>query len=212
MQAFVDFDGVLFNIRAAKIAYEGVFGSFGIAPALFRETYAEMKGQLGRDEPAFHAQLLRKYVSGLNVAALLRALTDFKVERSAEFVYRDAPVFLRFLGDAGFDVHLVTTGSASLQPKKVAASGLGSFFQSVRVLDSDLKGMAVKMMYDGGGRSVFIDDKHTAIEDVKRAVPDIVAVQVVRQREIARSPAADFVAPTLGRTRDYVRKFFSHKL
>ncbi len=205
MQAFVDFDGVLFNIVAAKRAYFRVFSPFGVSEALAQDSYREMKEQIGHDEPAFHAQLLRKYMPKLDAGVLLSALTEFKTARSAEFVYRDARPFLEFLEQAGFDVHLVTTGSASLQPKKVAASGLERFFRSIRVLDSDLKGSAIGTMYAGEGVGIFIDDKHVAIDDVKRVAPRVAAVQVVRQQELVRSKAADAVVTTLVQARNHIR-------
>src|SRR3989344_3867614 len=211
MRAFIDFDGVLFDIERAKKEYFQLFQKFGVSAREAVQTYQDMKEEIGRDEPTYHVEMLRKRFPKLKDQLLLRAIRNFKT-KSKRFVFREAQEYLKEMRRDGFELHLVTTGSKEFQSVKIQSSDLKKFFAGIHILNSDYKGETILKLFKdslpkaGGRKAVFIDDKASVTDEVKRCVQQISVIQISRKKGEALSRKADYVAKNLLDALGWTRK------
>lgn len=195
---FIDFDDVLFNTRAFKKNYFRVFSRFGVPARKAIEAYLEMRKDIGRDDPRIHIARLKKQYHSLRGAELENALYRLR-GRGREYVFKDVVPFLRSLRGSGRRMELISSGDPRVQRKKILSSGLNRCFNGkIHLVDNDYKSKTVKEVF---GRKktafVFIDDKKTTVDEIKKTFPYSFVIQVVRHRDQERARAADLVVRSL---------------
>ena len=180
----LDFDGVLFDDRTFKKAHQKEFRRYNVSSRLYRDTYNETK-QLtgGRYASSIHYALISRCVPLLS-RALLHKKSAMLVKQSRRYLYADAKPFLRWCRKSGIALALVSTGS-SFQKKKVSTSGLAPFFGKIIVTKdvSKVAGMRIVIRTVAHRQVVFVDDKPAVLNDIKKKLPEVYAVQMRRHTQ-----------------------------
>ncbi|MEK7479141.1 MAG: HAD family hydrolase [Patescibacteria group bacterium] len=205
MKAFIDFDGVLFDIARHKREYFRFFEQYGVSRGEARKTYGEMKRAIGRDDQRYYVSRLKEKHPRLDIEKTLRAIRAFKGQ-SRSCVYKEARMFLEALKKFGFELHLVTSGDKVLQERKIEMSGLLKYFQGIHLLENDDKAGIVRRFATQGEIAVFLDDKEAIADQVKKSMPHVSVLHVVRHKGDARSKKADYAALNLREALRYIKR------
>lgn len=198
----LDFDGVLFNDERFKRDYWRLFRRHGISHRAHQAAYAESKARhRGGYCHDLHLALIKKRVPTLPVKKVEQDIWKL-LARSADYLYADALPFLRHWKSKNEQISLVSSGNA-FQKRKVRAGRLSRFFLAVIVADTSDKVAPVRMLARRGGRNpvFFIDDKKSFTDAVKRALPDVFVIQLVRRRGEEQSTCADAIVRNLASAR-----------
>ena len=206
MQAFIDFDGVLFDIARHKREYFRLFEKHGISSREAKRVYDEMKRAIGKDDQRYYVARLKERGLRLTPAEAMRDIYAFK-GRGASSVYKEARPFLSALKRSGFELHLVTSGDKILQKQKVMTSGLAEYFDNIHMLDSNDKVSVIGKYSDRRFFSFFLDDRASIVEGVKNNLPYVRVLHMVRGRG-GESPSkqADAVVSNLREALRIIRK------
>ncbi|MDP3725378.1 MAG: HAD hydrolase-like protein [Nanoarchaeota archaeon] len=196
MRAFIDFDGVLFDIARHKREYFRFFERYGISRIEARREYEKMKKEIGRDDQKHYISRLKEKHPRLRSEKILRAIHVFK-GKSAPCVYKEARPFLMKLKRIDFELHLVTSGNKKFQKRKCETSGLMKFFDRIHILENDNKGVFIRGLASPREIVVFLDDKQSVVDDVKKHIPRAIILQVARHKSDIRSRRADKVVRNL---------------
>ncbi len=181
MKIFIDFDDVVFNTAAFKKELVKVFLRNGVSQKDFSLTY--------KDYPTVTRGGLKKYNPLKQISVLKRKLkiSDSKIKKdldkllasSPKFVFRDAKPFLARFREK--DLFLISYGETGFQRSKIVNCGLKRFFSKIIITDN-LKSTEIgKIVKRGGERFVFIDDRTTQIDAVKKKFPQAVTFFVKRK-------------------------------
>lgn len=195
---FIDFDVTLLNTRLFKKDYFREFKKFGVGAKKAEEVYEEMKKRIGKDNPYFHADLLKKSHKNLDTRNLKKALLNFR-NQGRKYIFDDVHPFLKFLLNNKWRVELLSIGYRPAQRKKVQGSGLANFFHKIHVIDSDNKSDHLKkILKKPDNHFVFIDDNINLVDDVKKNFPKATVMQILRYSRQEKSKKADYVVKNLG--------------
>lgn len=194
---FIDFDVTLLNTRLFKKDYFKEFEKFGVAAKKAEEAYEEMKKKIGKDNPFFHANHLKKDHPNLDIKNLKRSLIRFR-SQSKKYIFEDVPPFLNYLLKNKWRVELLSIGYRPAQRKKVRGSGLANFFHKIHVIDSDNKSDHLKkILKKPDDHFVFIDDNIHLVEDVKKNFPKAMVMQILRYPQQEKSGKVDYLIKNL---------------
>ncbi len=203
----VDFDGVLLDDEAFKKDYLGVFGAYGVSEAVERTAYERAKSKSGGVyDSERHLTELSQDIPNLDIPVMRRDLVAVAY-RASEFLFPDAIPFLETMQKRGYILVLVSAG-AGLQEVKIAACGLNQFFTCVDVTPNPAKVAPVREFLHRfkPGTAFMIDDKSFVVDAVKRALPDVVAVQVLRHPGMRESELADACMSDLRSVQEFIFK------
>lgn len=204
----LDFDGVLFDDWRFKKEIWRVFRRFRIPHHIHQAAYRETKAQCGGYRHDVHLRLIRRAMPSVDIVKLDRAIMRLLL-RSHTYLYREALPFLAQRKKTGEDLALASQGYA-FQKKKVASSGVVPLLSAAVVRDIPkskiIRGFIRRFRPQ---RIVFIDDKKSVVEEVKRNVPRAVAIQVRRRKDQERSARADAIVPNLAAARRVIEQKFS---
>lgn len=201
----LDFDGVLFDDARFKKDVWRVFRRFGIPHHVHQSAYAETKARYGGYRHDAHLRLIKRRLPAVDIVRVNRALGAL-LARSSRYLYHDALPFLTALRQKGEILALASNGYA-FQRHKFRASGIGGFFKNVVIRDRP-KSEAIKALKRRfrNEHVVFLDDKKSVVEEVKRHVPYAAVIQVLRRRSQQRSARADAVVSNLAAARRVIEQ------
>lgn len=186
----IDFDGVLFDDRAFKRDYSQFFGQYGIPPDVYKESYQATKAaNQGLYRQRDHIRRLKKFYTSPALSSLHEDAEKFAA-RSKKYVYPEAKHFLATLKRRGASLVLLSWGDA-FQKTKIEKSGLADFFDKIKIITRAAKAKPIlQLLKKGTGKAVFIDDRREVIDEVKRKVPNLMAIQVIRHPDQEKSALA----------------------
>ncbi|MBI2053366.1 MAG: HAD family hydrolase [Candidatus Sungbacteria bacterium] len=187
MILILDFDGVLFDGEKFKQDYLRIFSDAGIASDDVRMAY-----RAGRTHPkGYHHVLTARVAPHINAKELARR-TQALLDKSPRYLYPDARQFLQWCRRTGITLAIVSRGPA-FQKKKITASGIARSFKKITVIPMGPKSEAVHAIMRAHPRhhATFVDDTAEVVDEVKRSLPTLTAVQMTRRRRIEKSAVAD---------------------
>ena len=178
----LDFDGVVFDDRRFKKEYESLFRRAGIAHELYAKTYQESKKK-GHYDPRVHIRLALDSVSNAAAAQknLYARVMKF-LDQSARFIYPDVKDFLAFLHKERIGVMLLSTGDLGFQQQKISKSGIEHLFDDVIVIpdSSKVSALTTILRREKPDRMMFIDDKFEVVQEIKRSLPSVYVIRMLR--------------------------------
>ena len=190
----IDFDGVLFDDRRFKKEYELLFRRAGISHDLYEKTYQQSK-EKGHYDPRVHIRLALGFVSTQSSAQknLYARVTKF-LEQSPRYLFQDAVDFLEFLKKEHIRAVLLSTGDLIFQKQKISKSGIEHLFDDVVIISEASKAHAIDAMIrkEKSVRFMFIDDKKEVVEEIKKSLPDVYAIQMQRNMITTEASNIDF--------------------
>lgn len=198
MVIFIDFDGVLFNDRAFKRDYVQLFKQYGITPDVYQESYRATKAaNNGLYRQRDHIRRLKKAYTSPALSSLHRDAEKF-AGRSKKYVYPEAKKFLFLLKKQGATIILLSWGD-TFHKVKVEKSGLIDFFDKIKIVTRAAKAEPLLQLLakEKSMKSIFIDDRGEVIDEVKRKIPRLTTIQVVRHSDQEKSTLADVVVTNL---------------
>lgn len=202
----LDFDGVLVDDARFKKAYARAMQNLGISRPVFDTAYAATKKKHnGGFRYATHLAAI-KHLSPRADARLLRRNLYALIARLPDFVYPEALSFLSNCRARGETLALLSGGCAT-QRRRVSASGLTRFFQTITVTEAPLKvqPMGALLRRFREDRTIFIDDKKKIIDAIKRRYPTVRAIHMLRRKGEEQSMHADAVLHNLAAARRFIR-------
>lgn len=203
----IDFDGVLLDDKAFKKDYLGVFEAYGVSEAQQCAAYERAKQTSGGVyDSNRHLVELSQEIPNLDIPTLRRDLVAVAYRASA-FLFPDAIPFLEAMRKLGYTLILVSAGMG-MQEIKIAACGLHQFFTCVKVTPYATKVEPVREFLHRlkPGTAFMIDDKSSVVDAVKRALPDVVAIQMLRQPGAEESELADASMSDLCSAEEFIFK------
>lgn len=206
MLIIIDFDGVLFNDRAFKRDYIQFFKQYGIPPDVYRESYQATKSaNNGLYRQRDHIRRLKKAYTSPALSSLHEDAEKF-ASRSKKYVFPEARNFLSALKKRGAFLALLSWGDA-FQKTKIDKSGLADFFDKIQIISRAAKAKPIlQLLRKRTEKAVFIDDRREVIDEVKRKIPRLVAIQVVRHSDQEKSELADVVVTNLLQAEKFLKK------
>lgn len=201
----LDFDGVLFNDERFKRDFWRLFRRFGIPHRVHQAAYRETRTQCGGYRHEVHLRLIRCAMPSVDIIKLDRAIMRL-LAQARQYIYREARTFLAYYKKRGEHLMLASNGYA-FQKKKVASSGIIPLFSAAVVRDVPkskiIRGFIRRFRPQ---RIVFIDDKKSVVEEVKRNIPQATVLQMVRRKGQERSTRADAVVSSLAAARRIIER------
>ena len=79
------------------------------------------------------------------------------------------------------------------------------YFDEVHILQNDEKGGVIRGLARGRGASVFLDDKASVADEVKKSAPHVIVLQVAHHKSDTRSRKADKVVSNLREALGYIK-------
>lgn len=208
MRVFIDLDDVLLDTREFKNVYFKTFVKFGISTDKAKEAYAKMRQRLGIYDLKTHLEFLRENYPDLPIGKIKKAIADL-YGKSGSYVFKDAKPLLEYIRKKKWVIFLISSGDPKLQKRKVKSSDLQDFFQKVHYANSDHKSRWIKKSLGEDKKDfVFIDDKKAAVEDVKKAYPQSLVIQVVRYADQEKSGLVDVIVKDLKEVKILLDKFY----
>lgn len=209
MLVVVDLDGVLLDDARFKRDYIRMFGSFGIPAGAYQRAYEKVKKQNGGwYEPNLHIRTLKKQYPEIE-AGILKKEANLFASRASDYVYPDARKFLSYLRVHAIRAMILSSGPA-FQKRKVEGSGLGAYFNAVKIVRRASKLASMKALLRAGQTGIFfLDDKRKVTDEIKRNMPHIFVIQVRRRSDQEKSLFADAIVANLGEAEKILRKKFS---
>ncbi|TSC69509.1 MAG: hypothetical protein G01um101466_2 [Parcubacteria group bacterium Gr01-1014_66] len=188
----LDWDGVLFDDAQFKRAYQDIFEKIGIMQDEYEKTYDAAKEKVGGwYAPDAHLKVMRHIDQRVPVREIKRDIKNL-LEQSASYLYPDSIPFLRLCRTQKIGLALASTGPA-FQKKKIASSGITSFFDATRVIRNTEKIKALRgiMRKISARKVLFVDDKSEVVDSIEAALPQVMVVQMMRQDWTGKSDKAD---------------------
>ena len=206
MLIIIDFDGVLFDDRAFKRDYIQFFRQYGIPPDVYKKSYQETKAaNRGLYRQVDHIRRLKKFYTS-PASSFLQADARKFAERSKKYLYPEAKRFLSAVKKTGARIILLSWGDA-FHKTKVKSSGLVDLFDELKIITQASKTKPIlQILRKNAGKVVFIDDRREVIDEVKRKISSLVAIQVVRHSDQERSMLADAVVRNLSEAEKFMSK------
>jgi FMN phosphatase YigB (HAD superfamily) len=192
MKIILDFDDVLFNTKAFKIGLIRVFKKNRVSEKDFLVTYKDYptltkKGLLKYD-PFQQIKILGER-RGINTAKTRRDMLEF-LKSCPQYVFREVAEFLgKFLKNKLF---LVSYGHTGFQDKKIEKCEIGKYFKKIVVTDK-MKVVAMRRFLRKDEKIVFIDDRVSQIDEVKKYFPNSVTFFLKRKEGRYDDKATNYV-------------------
>ncbi len=203
--AFVDLDGVLFNIAAFKKRYfEFLVSIFDAADATEEVlTSYEASKEMGWYNVDRHIALLSAI--SLPACAIRSRIDDFMHNEAKQFMYPDAAMFLRRLSDLGYETRIATAGVEWFQEEKIGIQFLRHIVGVFTTGDPTKTSVIGRFADPEKDDIVLFDDTTRVIDWVKEFFPKVCAVQVRRDSWDGASDKADFHVSNLEEAFDLLR-------
>ncbi len=205
----LDFDGVLFDDRRFKKEYELLFRRTGISRDVYEKTYQESKKK-GYYDPRVHIRLalgFASHESGIQKNLYAR-VTKF-LNQSARFIYPDVFDFLGFLRRENIGVMLLSTGDSGFQQQKISKSGIGDLCDDVVIISGSSKVRAIDLIMrrEKPEHIIFIDDKKDVVEEIKKSLPSIYVIQMLRNDTEKPANNTDLCVNNFSQTIEFIKKW-----
>ena len=180
MILILDFDGVVFDYVRFKKDCAAVFKKLGASARAYYETYDAVKKISGGYLPVAQIESLKKKYPAIHSTALAEEIKKLTLQ-SARYLYSDARAFLMSCKKSELPVMLVSAGS-SFQKQKIAASNTRQFFKKVVVVIGSAKSAPIQKIIRQFPKKqcVFVDDRADVLDEIKRILPDVFVVQMLR--------------------------------
>ncbi|TSC68421.1 MAG: hypothetical protein G01um101466_464 [Parcubacteria group bacterium Gr01-1014_66] len=180
--AVFDFDGVLFDDRRFKKDYESLFFHAGISKELYEKSYVQAKKK-GYYDPRIHSKLATRGLPAGSVIEkkLYARLLEF-AKKTNNYIFPDVAKFIAGLGDEYIRTILLSTGDPVFQNQKISKSGIADLFDEIIIIPDASKQFALRSLIrkEQPISVVFVDDKKEVLEDVKKSLPSVYAIQLRR--------------------------------
>ena len=205
----IDFDGVLFDDRRFKKEYESLFRRAGIMHDLYDKTYRESKKK-GHYDPRVHIRLALGSVS--NVAGAqknLYARVMKFLDQSARFIYSDVKDFLAFVHKERIGVMVLSTGDAGFQQQKIFKSGIKDLLDDVIVIPEASKVSAITTILrrEKPDSMMFIDDKFEVVQEIKRSLPSVYVIQMLRNAAEKPTDGVDLCMRNFSQVMEFIKEW-----
>ena len=185
--AFVDVDGVLFDITAFKLKYfeflASLMGGGKGATESVLASYEKSKSCYVYDVEK-HLALLQSHIPTF---FFRQKVANFVHDTAEQFIYSDVELFLSRLVGIGYEVRIATSGFEWFQKEKIP-SYLKKYLTRVSVTTDATKVSIIGRFADPKVDDIVLfDDSTHVIDKVKDFFPWSCAVQVSRQKNLLGS-------------------------
>jgi len=197
--AFVDVDGVLFNIEAFKERYFKFLVSLLLGECRenqILEAYEDSKRNWIYDVDR-HIALISA-ASSTPAFELRKKIEDFMRREAQRFIYPDAEFFLERLAETDYEILIATAGVEWFQEEKIPVD-FYRHISGVKVTQDTTKVSLIGRFSDPEEDDIVLfDDTTHIIDKVKEFFPKVYAVQMQRGDDWdGASPLADFYVSDL---------------
>jgi len=186
MKIFIDFDDVIFNAKNFKNDLKKIFYKFGISEKLFDQSYYNYP-------PNKKDTRVKTYVPEKQIKTIKKEIYLDDIQLQCEFekfitntkkyVFPDVVSFLNNFSKK--QLFLISHGSPSFQKNKINNSGVGEFFNVIKVSKSEKSQEVKKIIQKEYSQKketyFFLDDRMQYIEEIKKSLPDIITILVTRK-------------------------------
>lgn len=181
MSIFVDFDYTLFNTTKMREALQRALAPWGVSPLVFNESEQRLCATK-LYEPKQHLQLIAQSLeakagakTNVDLAKMVAAY-DETIADTSKFLYADSLDFLRRHQQE--EVKILSFGNPEWQRRKILAANLQPLVSEIITIDQSKESLCQK--WPRSPRSVFINDRGSEIDAIKKVRPDVFAVWIFR--------------------------------
>jgi len=173
--SFIDFDDTLFKTYLFKEDIFSCFARCGVSRQDYKVTYkqAVFGPVVGYFDYTFkkHADILREI--GYQIPD--QTIVELEGLLKNNYNFSDAEEFLVEIKKISKKMILLTAGERTLQEKKIMASGLVKYFDSVEIIDGG-KSQKIFEIADSASKILFVNDNMQENNQIKKDLPDIILV------------------------------------
>lgn len=207
-----DFDDTLFETARFKKEISKIFASYRVSAGLFKKTYQLSKGDKDYWQPEKQLDLLARNLPSIKKK---RISTEIKslFKQAGDFLYPDVRPFFKKIQPERkkqqVKLILMTYGNPTVQLSKISHCRLASFFDKIIMAQRPTKEKEIlNILKKSGGKVIFIEDRGSVIDPLKRRHPKLVAFHIQRPsgRYHEKSQLADFKINSLIEGRKIIKK------
>lgn len=198
MKVFIDFDDTIFCTKNFIKDFFHIFQKNGVSQEIFSSTYYSENVKIkGKTKYHLGNQLERLEKMGFDSAKINKGLDKF-LSSSAKYIFPDAKFFLKNFTKK--ELYLLSYSQTDFQKEKIVKSEVTKFFQKVIITDKKKSQEIKKIIKNKKEKIFFIDDWNTQIDEVKKALPEMVTIFLKRKMgryKNEKSQKCDFEAKNL---------------
>ena len=195
MTIVFDLDYTLLDAGKLKNALALSLSDCGVPEERFWQTYehsSRVSDKICDYDPARHVEHLSNDLLTCDAPAAIRRI-DATVARTSEFLYPGATALLERLRADGARLVLLTQGNVGWQKRKVAASGLASYFDELLFVAEE-KEAAVEKLRMLDQPVTFVNDNGREIDRLQKLLPDMRMIAVKGPKPLPTDPAVPVCA------------------
>ncbi|MDF1497985.1 MAG: HAD family hydrolase [Patescibacteria group bacterium] len=176
MKIVLDFDDTIFNTYGLMQEFLKIFLIEGFNEEQFWDVYRQCKKKIGDFDKDIFVDLIYS-LKNFNKEEINKKI-DFIINKSNEFVYRD---FFDFVSSFKKEkLILLSFGTTEFQKTKIENSGISKYFSEIIITSRNKADDMEEIQKKYNGSIVFIEDKAKAIDDVKKRLPNVIAMKMIR--------------------------------
>jgi len=210
--AFIDFDKTIFDTVQFEDDVWKVFKKYGVSKDDYTAAYRRSLCTISPSEFDYtfeeHVAFTREIGYDLPKEKIL---LELKALLKNDYLFSDAPDFLKFLRGYCQTLILLTAGDVPFQQKKIDVSGVSKLFDEVKILPGKKEEYLAEVTAPGQ-KVLFLNDSLPENLKVHRVLPQVIVIMPYNPahsryslEEVEKSDFAHFA--TLSEVKNYVAKF-----
>ncbi|MDD5083788.1 MAG: HAD family hydrolase [Candidatus Moranbacteria bacterium] len=200
MRVFIDWDDTIFNTRDFVTDFSTVFTDNGVPFDMYKKTRQNAYRVLGDDTAIYDMEMHLSSIASQKIVfdtdAVRKSAAVF-LQDTSRYVFPDIRLFFERAREKNIRVYVLSFGQSAFQNEKINGTGLREYFDEVFIVQEKKYVPIVLVMERSGDEPVwFFDDRAEYIDDVKKNIPAVKTVQVMRSEgryQDVQSPSADFM-------------------
>lgn len=178
MRIILDFDYTVFDTEAFRVGMIDAFHECGVTDDIYRITEKELLHDDGYGVYSFDEHLQRLSQQTQTSIEQLYELAQTVLNDLSTYIYPDALAFLQLVQE---EKHILTFGNDDWQRTKIQRSGIEEYITSIRTVQTQTKAEGIQALLNENEKTVFIDDRGSAIDEVKQVFPDVYCIRLHRK-------------------------------
>ncbi len=210
--ACIDFDETLFHTEDLKKSLLSVVAVYGVTAEDFWSTIASAENQ-GRGatyyDYTFEKHISRLKNKGYDIPSSAIKQLEQQVQRSAEFVFPDAQVFLEHIRLHAERIVLLSSGNRGFQLKKINASGLNDKFDDIIIIHDHKETMVDYLTGQGEKKALFVNDNLLENIRITEVLPSVQVLSKINPIKFAVAEYQKSIIPaftTLTELQEWLEK------
>ncbi len=206
MKIILDFDDTIFNTGAYVDEKINVFKQAGFT----RDNYFVIYEKVLKEKGYFDADLIIDLFFKIKKFDKEKAKSEIEsiINNTKVFVYKDFFDFVKSFNKK--DLTLVSVGTGENHKRKIENAGIVSFFDKVSIPEKYKSGEIELIVKKYPTEKIFfIDDKASQIDEVKKRLPQIIAIKMERptgRYVLPKSKFADRIVKNLDEAKKIINE------